>query len=64
MADLGILKVRTESINVGGEIVSGKPEGRASVATVRQQYKMMSAFGWFPRAWIKQLAMFSLMPGT
>ena len=32
MADLGILKVRTESINVGGEIVSGKPEGRASVA--------------------------------
>ena len=32
MPDLGILKVRIGSINVGGEIVSGKLEGRASVA--------------------------------
>ena len=29
MPDLGILKVRIGSINVGGEIVSGEPEGRA-----------------------------------
>ena len=31
MPELGILEVRIESVNVGGETVSGKPECRAPV---------------------------------